>query len=473
MPDKDTQESPQFSVGFGASRIISPIRVLEFLLIVLFLGAALTLAILPNMLQYAMIAAIPAIVVAITILRNVYLGVFYYFLFEFLRPVDFIPALGQLKIVMIIELLTLIAWLFYLIKNHVKIKWDNFNNLYLGFIVIMAVTIITAHNNRFAYYATQAIFVNFTIFLISINTVDSKIRLTKLIWLLLLIHLYYALKGIYNFTILGVVSAGQHTTGNTGGGFIGDENDFALALNVMIPFAYFYFMSFSSAIKKYFSLFLVLLFVLGVVASNSRGGWVGLMVILLFCIIRSKRKMLSLGIIGVILLAGAMFAPPDYWQQMSTISDTKESTAQTRIHYWKAAVRMYEDNPLFGVGAGNGPFRMPEYVQGFRSSATQWGRTFHGTLPQVLAELGTFGIGLYLFMIFYALKTLFRVRKQAIIAEDESIVTITNAITGSIIGYMACATFLSTAYYPQLWTLFVFTIIVKYLPLKNEPIPAA
>jgi putative inorganic carbon (hco3(-)) transporter len=467
---EDSLNPSGFRFGHDTSRIVSPIRILQGTLILLFIATAIVLAILPGKTQYAMVAAAPALLVGIIILRNVFLGVYFYYLLEFLRPVDFIPALIPLKIVMVTELLTLIAWLFYLIKDHKKIKWDNFNNLYIALIGVMSVTVITATNNRFAFNTTQAMLVNFVIFVIATNTVDSKSRLDKIVWLLLLIHLYHALKGIYNFAILGLVSAGQHTSGNTGSGFIGDENDFALALNTMIPFAYFYFMSYRNGFKKYFSLILVLVFVLGVVASNSRGGWVGLMAVVAFCIIRSKRKLLSFGIVAIIFLVGALFAPPDYFQQITTISDTHESTAQTRINYWKAAVRMYADNPIVGVGAGNGPFRMSDYVQGFRSSATQWGRTFHGTIPQVMAELGTLGIGLYLLMLIYAFKTLFRTKRRAIAEADESTTALADGLTGSLIGYLTCATFLSTAYYPQLWTLFVLVIILKYIPGKEEQI---
>lgn len=468
MPDNDFRESPRFGAGFGTTRIISPQRILQFSLLILFLAAALTLAILPNTFQYAMIAAVPAIIVAITILKNVYLGVLFYYLLEFLRPVDFIPALRPLKIVMLTELLALIAWLFYLIKNHKKIKWDNFNNLYIAFIAVMALTIITAMNNRYPFDLTQAMLVNFVIFLIATNTVDSQERLNRLIWLLLLVHAYHAFKGIYNFAVVGFVAAGQHTTGKTGSGFIGDENDFALALNTMIPFAYFFFMSYQASFKKYLTLFLLIIFAGGIVASNSRGGWVGLAAVIAFCIARSKRKLFSIGIVGVLILAVFLFAPPDFLQQVQSISDTNEGTAQSRINYWKAAGRMYLDNPINGVGAGNGPIRMPEYVQGFRSSATQWGRTFHGTLPQVLAELGTLGMGLYILMVIYAFRTILGVRKRAVLDDNESMITIADALTGALIGYMVSATFLSTAYYPQLWTLFVFAIVLKYLPLKSE-----
>lgn len=449
---------------------ISSYNILQILLILLFLASAITLAELPGMYQYAILAAVPAIVIAIIILKNVYLGVCFYYLFEFLRPVDFIPALRPLKIVMLIELITLISWLFYLIKNKGVILWDYLNNMYLGFIAVMGLTIITAVNNRYAFNFTQAIVVNFIIFVISTNIVNSFPKLNKLIWIILLAHVYHALRGIYNYAVVGYVSVGQRTSGTTGSSFIGDENDFALALVTMIPFVYFYFISAKKRSLKTIYGIVLMLFVAGVIISGSRGGFVGLLAVIGYCIVKSKRKLLGLVSVIILVMVAVMIAPEDYWKQVRSISDTTESTAQTRLNYWKAAVAMYVDNPIIGVGAGNGPIRMPEYVQGFRSSATQWGRTFHGTFPQVLAELGTLGIGLYLLMLIYVFRTIFVTRRRAFHSNDDDLVTVADGLTGALLGYLVSATFLSTAYYPQLWTLFVFTIILKYLPSKNASV---
>lgn len=440
------------------------------LVIVISILMAATLVELPDKLQPVLIAAIPAFLFIAVILINANLGVFYYFLYEFLRPVDFIPALRPMKIAMLIELLTLIAWVFFLIKSRKKIIWYSFNSFYLGFLAVMAVTIFTALNNRFAYNMTQAIFIDFVLFIIATNVVDTEKKLNNLIWLLLIIHLFHALKGLYNYAIIGYVSAGQRTSGVVGSSFIGDENDFALALNVMIPFAFFYFQQARSFFKKYFSLGLLLVFVLGVVSSMSRGGWVGLIAIIFICIMKSRRKFLSFVIVGALGLMVFLFAPSDYWSEVKSISDTSEATARSRINYWKAGVSMMIDNPLIGVGAGNGPVRMPEYVHGFRDSNTQWGRTFHGTLPQVMAELGGLGITLYLIMVYFALRILHKLGKQTQNRNDEGINTIANAIFTAIIGYIVTATFLSTAYYPQLWSLYSFTIILYgiYTNMHNK-----
>jgi probable O-glycosylation ligase (exosortase A-associated) len=446
--------------GMGIAKILTPRRLGLMFVIVISLVMAAFLVELPDKLQAVLLAAVPAFMFVVVILINANLGIFYYFLYEFLRPVDFIPALRPLKIAMLIELLTLIAWVFLLIKSRRKIIWYPFNNIYAGFILVMAVTIFTALNTRFAFNMTQAILVNFVVFLIATNVVDTEKKLNNLIWLLLFIHLYHALKGLYNYAVIGFVSAGQRTSGVVGSSFIGDENDFALALNVMMPFAFFLFQHTKSIFKKYLSLGILLVYVLGVVSSMSRGGWVGMMAIVFFCIMKSKRKFLSFSIVAVFAVLVVLFAPSDYWSEVKSISNTDEATARSRINYWKAGVAMMVDNPIIGVGAGNGPIRMPEYVHGFRDSNTQWGRTFHGTLPQVMGELGGLGIILYLTMVFFALKILHNIGRGTMDGKDEGINAIANALFASIIGYVITATFLSTAYYPQLWTLFTFTFIL-------------
>jgi O-antigen ligase len=121
---------------------------------------------------------------------------------------------------------------------------------------------------------------------------------------------------------------------------------------------------------------------------------------------------------------------------------------------------MFLDYPITGVGADNGSIRMPEYYIGRRDSATQWGRAFHGTLPQILAELGSLGIICYLLMVFYAIKYLNIISRRKSEDPDDKAPVLANAIMGSIISYLATATFLSTPYYPQLWTLYTLTMIL-------------
>jgi O-antigen ligase len=123
-------------------------------------------------------------------------------------------------------------------------------------------------------------------------------------------------------------------------------------------------------------------------------------------------------VVGAVLAC----APAQYWKEIGSIS-ASEGTGQSRILFWKAAVKMFVDHPIVGVGAGNGGIWMSSYVNvtGGRNVQTLWGTTFHGTMPQILAELGSLGTFFYLSMMFLALKYSSRIRKRSDDSEDRLI----------------------------------------------------
>ncbi len=398
-------------------------------------------------LQTVLIMVPIALVVVICILLNPFIGICLFFLFDYSRVDYFFPPIRLLRVAIIIEVVTLLSWLFHLIKTRKRLIWPKFSWLYIAFLGVIASTVITALNNRLAYNIFQSMAIYFMIYLISINVVDSLKRLNRLIWLLFIIHFFFAVKGI--------ISGGK-----AGGAFLGDENDFALAMNMMIPFAFFMFLGIRNIIKKFGILVILITLTIAVISSMSRGGWVGLIVTIIFCVFKSKRVFTSLLTTAILAVAIVSFAPPKYWSEIETITDTHEETAASRISYWKAALRMFRDYPITGVGANNGGIRMPEYYIGLRDSATQWGRAFHGTLPQVMAELGALGLICYLLMLFSAFKYLNKLSCRKSDDPDDNAAVLANAIMVSIISYLTTATFLSTPYYPHLWTLFTLTMIL-------------
>ena len=107
---------------------------------------------------------------------------------------------------------------------------------------------------------------------------------------------------------------------------------------------------------------------------------------------------------------------------------------------------------------------MPDYVQGFRDANTQWGRAFHGTWIQVLAELGTLGMVVYLTLMVLFFRALRRIGQLKLPGEDgKKSEYLSRSIIGSLIGYFACATFLSTAYYPQMWMMYMLAIALIFV----------
>lgn len=166
----------------------------------------------------------------------------------------------------------------------------------------------------------------------------------------------------------------------------------------------------------------------------------------------------------LLVIAFALYAPPSYWDEIESIKETGKGTAELRRRYWDAAFRMYLDHPIIGVGAGNSGIWMPNYIKGFAYPESQWGRAIHGTIPQIMAELGSLGTFFFVAMIFYAAKHLHRTRKRLSGAKSDAFSGVTaNSILGGIVGYLVAGIFLSVPYYPQLWTLFTLATILFHL----------
>lgn len=453
----------------GTKEYITPKTLSYIGLFFISLSAAGTMLILPDKFRPALLALPPAAISFLLILLNPFIGVFLYYFYEFLRPYDIIPSLIPLRLAIAIEATTLASWIIHLIKSKSGIKWESFIFVYAALCGIVAITVCTAMNNFLAYNIFQMMIVNLIFFLIVTNTVDSPSRLYKLIWLLILIHLYFALKGIFNFHSGRFIYEDRQTSGIVGSSFVGDENDFALAINVMIPFAYYLIFYAKTRFQSISAAMIIVIYIYAIVCSFSRGGLVGLCALSFYIILNSRRKFFLL--IGAILI-GIIFisvTPSNYLERIETISHVHEGTAQARINYWKAGMKMYLDHPIIGVGAGNGGIWMPYYISGPGDPNTEWGRTFHGSIPQIMAELGTLGSACYIIMIYLAFKKLRKIKKEASRGNIGNICGfMANSLMGGIIAFLVTGTFLSVAYYPQIWLLFTLTMTLSLIAHPSE-----
>jgi probable O-glycosylation ligase (exosortase A-associated) len=465
----------QIDTTFGIPRIEAPRmlvtpRVIGIVsLIFVSIIAAVGFLLVPEKLQPTLLFVFPALFVGIWILVNPWVGVYLFYLYDILRPYDIIPALGPLRLNMVIEIVTLASFVIYLIRTKTPLKWHRLNWYYLGFLGVLAVDVYLAANNYFAYNTFQGMIVTFIMFVIATSIVDSMNRLSKLVWTVLFIHLYFAINGILNFEVFHTYVNNQMTSGKVGTGFIGDENDFALALVTWVPFAFFLFVNFRSFILKGISLLLLGSFTWGVVSSQSRGGWVAIVIAMLFCILNARRKMLALGLTALAVIGFLMVAPPQYYAKLKTTTEVDQGTADERIRSWIAGFEIYADHPIVGVGGGNSGLYLPQYITGVSNPDRFWGRALHGTIPQVASETGTLGLIFYFAVVVAAARQLLRIRRSA----DKSpggikIQYYANSLLGGLLAYFVAATFLSTAYYPELWILVLFTMILTHITASER-----
>jgi hypothetical protein len=141
----------------------------------------------------------------------------------------------------------------------------------------MAVHVPLALNNYKAFEATRIMLITFGVYLGIITFTDSFERYKRMINIWIGIHVYLAISGI--------IKGGRGI-----GGFLGDENDFCLVLNMIIPFVVFMALEETSKVKKYVLAGLTVLFAFSVMVTFSRGGFVGL-VVGIYCLSGLPRKL--------------------------------------------------------------------------------------------------------------------------------------------------------------------------------------
>ncbi len=282
------------------------------------------------------------------------------------------------------------------------------------------------------------------------------------------------------------------------GGHIGDENDLALALNLAIPFAFFSILVARGARERIVRGVAVGLMVAGVVATFSRGGFVGLVPVLAYCVFFAPKKKAAI-IVGLFLFMGLwLYTPQSYWKEIASIEETVDSVNEeqrdNRLEFWEIAVRMFKANPILGVGLSNFPYNAGEYQseeQFRRLERSLAGQAVHSLYFAILSELGMAGMLLFLAVLFFNLKdinyilTVAKPRGRSglnrngqtdvgtgtdeALAEDlKRAKFYAHALRAAIIGFLVSGTFITVFNYPHFWILSALTAALRLAVTKRQ-----
>lgn len=393
--------------------------------------------------------------------------VLFYLLLEFGRPQDIVPGLGVLSLPM----LTIIG-IGILLFSAGKVSFgDKQTKLLLALLALMVLHGPIAVNNFHALMTFKAMALTFVGFLGIIRFVDSVQKLKTLATVWLGVHAALA--------VLGMIKGGQGV-----GGWMGDENDFCMQLNMVVSFAYFGYFAAPNAFQRWTCLGLLCTYVSTIILTLSRGGFIGLLSVGLYCWLLSSRKVLSAALI--VLLVGFMFlvAPSEYWTEIESIGDDKTmdtGTGGERMYTWEVGWDMFLANPIIGVGQGNFQWVFDEYEAGrtFHGKSIA-GRVAHSAYFTLLPELGLVGTFLFVGILVFTRKDLGLIYKSYRAACDrgdmsseqyDSLKTtyfLGRAMEASIIGYLVSSIFIATLYYPSLWIMIAFVIALRNVVVKID-----
>jgi putative inorganic carbon (hco3(-)) transporter len=323
------------------------------------------------------------------------------------------------------------------------------------FVSLIAFCFVHAEVTLYVFNTFKAVLGYAILFILISRIVTTEARLRGVFVTLLLAHLFLL---TMNPNVILNPETRNYIVGAT---FLGDGNDFALSLCVMIPLVVLVALHAKGVWPKALSWVGVVILLFAIVASQSRGATLGLGAVLIFLWLTSPRKGLTLLGLGFVVCVVLLYAPPEYYQRLHTIADYKsEGSAMGRVMAWKAGTRMALDNPVLGIGAGQfavnfGTKYRPKEVFG----NIPW-VTAHSSYFLVLAELGFFGLFVFLTLVVGGFRFNQKVR-SAVLARagpdpDKTVVQTARILylsSASMVGFAVAGAFLSAAYYPHIFVL--------------------
>jgi putative inorganic carbon (HCO3(-)) transporter len=311
------------------------------------------------------------------------------------------------------------------------------------------------------------------VFVLMMNTLTTPKRIQQITWLIVLCCGFIAVRSVIDYARGVNLVEGNRLAGPVSGIF-GNPNDLAMNMVTFLPAAAVMAMSRGFAFsKRLLAGFAAAVMLATIVFTKSRGGFLGLAVVLLTLLFLGKRVRPGFGTAALVaVLCASPFMPHTFWERMQSIVDDqkdKEEFTGTREARWtvmKEGMKTFADRPLTGIGAG----QFQNYNPPGRKEA--WRET-HNAPIQVAAETGILGLVAFMFLVAraglgarVARRLLRKPRKRdapdllgAVMSDaDRSMMEGHSvAMTAGFLGWFVCSLFASVAYN---WTFYYLLALI-------------
>ncbi len=411
----------------------------RLVLVALFLGAVLAasgMALLLVRNEALGTAAFGALVGGAAIFAEPFVGLVTYLLFLYVRPQDYMAGLQGVPVMLAISSAT---FALMLVRMAVKDRGIRLirapQNLFVAWFVLAI-----AMSHLWRAYVTGAVneTMNFlptaVMYVLIANLVATPSRVRATVNLVVILTLVLAAQGlVQHFTGVGFGGQTAYKGRIQAVGIFSDPNDLALALVIALPYVYLKLFERHAAWQKPLAALAMAVLLYALFLTQSRGGLLAFGVLMMMLFARRFGRGPGIVLGGAILLAVLVLGP-----RMATIS-TEEASAYGRIQAWGIGIDLFEQYPLFGVGAG----QFTEYHF----------RTAHNSIVLCAAELGLFGLYPWVMLVWLTVRSMAFVRDHLPEVGGSDLVVYAESIRYGTIAFVLAAYFLSRTYSELLFIL--------------------
>ena len=304
-------------------------------------------------------------------------------------------------------------------------------------------------------------------------------QLRRMVWTLLLVGIF-----------LGTISSYQYLTGtfdNNYGGFavkpfvniteegdaesrvtgpIGDPNFYAQTMVVIVPLALAQLLNERSRLLKLLAFWSLAACIMTVLGTLSRGAFLGLGVVCAMRLLRPPFKpSMLVPIVAaaiIVLIPLAPLIPERYTNRLGTMTEfisgpsedgQQDHSLRGRSSEMLAAVMMFSDNPILGVGLGNYNSQYLKYSRILGMDSRREERSAHSLYLEIAAERGLVGLTIFGALIFVMFRTMLQARRTLYAIGLPAYGAMVDALTIGMTSYMTTSLFLHDAYPRYFWLL--------------------
>jgi O-antigen ligase len=181
-------------------------------------------------------------------------------------------------------------------------------------------------------------------------------------------------------------------------GMYENHNDYSFIILQTLPFAYLFLRSETGLVRRLFLAASVLLCLVGIFLSLSRGGMLALVLQVVLIVAFTMTPRWRLLLLPLVLAVGAAAVSYQYAKRAENqgAGYTAADAETTRFELWRAGRKMVEAHPLLGVGSRSFGENAEIYAE---ISHDNRGKNAHNTYIDVAATSGLLGLAAFVLML--------------------------------------------------------------------------
>ena len=327
-----------------------------------------------------------------------------YLLFVFLNPQNFVPGLKVLRPALLISAFAFILFVANgQAQGAMKFPQSKLLVMLVGLSFLATLKSIDFDiSTSYWFYYIKALFM----YLLFLFAAANMRRINSVLWVMLLLMFVDVVVSLVmqKLNLIGyrLVSFDED----------GGANDYALMILSMMPFALHFMEYATTKQKRWFSGACLLAFLLALMRTRSRMGFVGLILIMAQVLWAKRKKPIVIFVVLGLVMIALLNTHYAYFKRVESI-DTQRAQG-TRTKLWDQAYQLIQLKPWFGVGPGN-YVKAKQYfgIPGDKEHVA------HNAFLELGAENGVIALAVYVLIAAVSLKNLIYAEKHFRNRNDE------------------------------------------------------